>query len=228
MSINQSNQIHENQIKQVETFFHDYARDFDSIYSAEKAKTPWRQLIDDRLRSSMTDRYAMAMQVLLDESVNSILDVGCGPGRYVYDLARENKEILALDVAQGMLDLSKENLTKGNVPVDKVKYVLGDFLATRLDKKYDAAVLIGLFDYTPDPLAVIKKLKTEVNSFFVASFPDNVGPLAWQRKIRYSLRRCPLFLYSHSDVDSLMKSAGITKYKIQKLNREYFLQAWIN
>ena len=62
--------------------------------------------------------------------------------------------------------------------------------------KFDASVLMGFFDYIQDPVELFLKLKKDTNKYILASFPKKYEPLSMQRYIRYTLNKCPLYLYS--------------------------------
>ena len=111
----QNNDNMSDKISQVESFFQGYAEDFDSIYQTNSKKNWMRQMVDQRLRSSMSDRFMMSMQCLLENEVTSILDIGCGPGRYAFDLAKEGKHVTALDIAPAMLEIAQNIIKKAGL-----------------------------------------------------------------------------------------------------------------
>ena len=82
---------------------------------------------------------------------------------------------------------------------------------------------MGLFDYISNPEELFFKLKNDTSKYILASFPKPGGFLGWQRKIRYNMRKCPLFYYSKESLEKLMKSVDISNYEIQDNHREYFL-----
>ena len=73
-------------------------------------------------------------------------------------------------------------------------------------------------------LPVVQKLKKDVVREIYASFPQNSGLLAHQRRLRYWLRNCPLYLYSREDIDGIMRAAGVKKYEIKDFGRDYFVR----
>jgi hypothetical protein len=135
-----------------------------------------------------------------------------------------NKEVTGIDLAPGMLAIA-ERACKDRFPSDQYSFILGSYPETDLGRRFDAALLIGFFDYVQDASAVIRDLKRDVVRLFVASFPKAGGLLMVQRKIRYRLRRVPLFFYSEADLHKLMKQAGISRYRITDLGRDMYLRA---
>ena len=210
----------------VKDFFSGYAEDFDSIYGDGKPRNLFNKIMDKLFRQAMYERYKRTIEFLSStDDVNTILDVGCGSGRYSVDLARNGMAVTGVDLAQEMLDIAKKNSHK--LGFDKNNFIAGSYFDVEISKKHDASILMGLFDYISNPGDLFVKLKKDTSKFILASFPKPGGLLAWQRKIRYNRRNCQLFYYSKANIVSLMENAGIEKYEIQDNDREYFLIAQV-
>jgi len=126
-------------------------------------------------------------------------------------------------MAEGMLTLAQKGVDEMGVS-EQVTLVTGDYLSVSFDRTFDAACLMGFFDYIEDPVAVWKKLAQEVTGEIYASFPIAGGWLAWQRQVRYRLRKCPLWLYRREDVVAILDEAGLQgKYDIQNFERDWFV-----
>lgn len=207
---------------QVGEFFNGYAVDFDSIYAGRR--NPVSRLIDRLFRKAMLLRFQRTLSDLADDSLHTIVDIGCGPGRYALELLMMNKEVTGIDLAPGMLAIA-ENACEGRFPADRYHFILGSYPEIDLGRRFDGALLIGFFDYVQDAAAVIQGLKRDVRRIFVASFPKAGGLLAFQRKIRYRLRRVPLYFYTEAEIHKLMEQAGITRYHITDLGRDMYLRA---
>jgi 2-polyprenyl-3-methyl-5-hydroxy-6-metoxy-1,4-benzoquinol methylase len=204
----------------VKTFFSSYAEDFDSIYGDGKKRNIFNRLADKLFRKSMYERYKRSISFILDNKFESVLDVGCGSGRYSIDLAENGVSVTGVDLSQNMLDIAKKNSHKFNN-----NYILGSYLDVHIDSKHDVAILMGFFDYISNPLEILIKLKSETDNYILASFPKSRGLLAFQRKIRYKLRNCQLFYYDEEFLNKLMLDSGISQYEIQDNHREFFLVA---
>jgi SAM-dependent methyltransferase len=210
------------EIRQVGDFFHSYAVDFDSIYGGKR--NPVSRLIDRIFRKSMMLRFRRTLSDLSDPALRSILDVGCGSGRYAVELLKMGKEITGIDLAPGMLAIA-EKACKEQFPPDRYRFILGSYPKMELNRRFNAALLIGFFDYVQDADAVIRGLKRDIDRLFVASFPKAGGLLALQRKIRYRLRNVPLYFYTEADIHKLMQRGGIANYRITDLGRDLYLRA---
>jgi 2-polyprenyl-3-methyl-5-hydroxy-6-metoxy-1,4-benzoquinol methylase len=207
----------------VKDFFSSYAADFDSIYGDGMPRNLFNRVMDKLFRQAMYERYKRTIEFLSKSGAKSVLDVGCGSGRYSVDLARNGMVITGVDLAHEMLEIAKTN--SHNLGFDKNNFILGSYFDVEISEKHDAAILMGLFDYISNPDDLFAKLTKDTSQFILASFPKPGGLLAWQRKVRYNRRNCQLFYYSKDSIIKLMKNAGIEKYEIQNNDREYFLIA---
>jgi len=211
--------------KNVSIFFDGYAHDFSSIYKEDtKKRSSFDKLMDKRFRQGIEERFKLTIKETSKESVQSVLDIGCGPGHYVVKFLEQDKNVTALDIAPSMLEITKqrvESLGKNN----NVEFILEDYLNYKPNKKFDVACAMGFFDYVEEPVEVIKKLLNDVEKEIYISFPDNLGLLAIQRKIRYKLRKCPLFLYSLKYLKDSLKAAGcLDNSQILNIDRGYFVK----
>ncbi len=208
----------------VKDFFQGYAQDFDSIYQHNTKRGFLDRLIDTTFRKSMFLRFQEVLQHSANPRIQTILDVGCGSGRYCLEFLKQGKQVVGMDLAEGMLELARQAVS-GSQLVQNISFLQGDYLQHDFQQRFDAACLMGFFDYIQDPVAVFRKLKREVAQELYASFPCSSGLLATQRKLRYALRDCPLYLYSARDIGDIMKACGMEKqYALKDLGREYFVK----
>lgn len=205
----------------VEAFFDGYASQFDSLYGHSGRRGPLGRLLDATLRKTMFLRFREVLRHTASPEIRSVLDIGCGPGHYCLEFLKQGKTVVGLDLADGMLKMAAELAA----PAGKASFVKADYLQHAFAEPFDAACLMGFFDYIADPVKVIEKLKKDVTKEFYASFPAKSGILALQRRIRYWVRNCPLYLYSRQDVDRIMKAAGVARYEVIDFGRDYFVKA---
>jgi len=209
--------------KNVKKFFHHYAHGFDAIYGHTDKRNFLEKWVDKNFRKTMFLRFKEVLTETAKISIHSVADIGCGPGRYVVEFLNQGKEVLGLDMAPGMIEIAQKVVAENNNK--KVSFLSGDYAALVLEKKYDAACLMGFFDYTPQPSIILQKLKKDINKEFYASFPQSGGLLAAQRRVRYRWRNCPLYLYTRQDVEKLLKDNDITDYVIKDFGRDYYVKA---
>jgi len=209
--------------KGVKNFFSGYAVEFDSIYGDGSPRGLFLKVTDKLFRQSMYERYKRAISFIKSKKIKTVLDVGCGSGRYAVDLGKLGVKVTGVDLAKEMLDIAKRNTDLAKVTSNN--YIQGSYLDIKLDSKFEAAILMGLFDYISNPIDIMKKLKKDTSQYILASFPKPNGFLAWQRKIRYNIRNCQLFYYSYSDIENILHKAEISDFEIQDNHREFFLIA---
>jgi len=210
--------------KDVSVFFDGYAHDFSSIYLEDtKKRSAFNKLMDKMYRFDIQDRFDRTLAESSKESIKSVLDVGCGPGHFVIKFLEQNKKVTALDIAPSMLDITKKRVDK-LFPDSDVQYILDDYANYEFSETFDAACVMGFFDYVEDPVKVLKKLLKDINKEIYISIPGNKGLLAFQRKIRYNLRNCPLYLYKETDLTKYLEQAGCIDFtEIQPMERGYYL-----
>ena len=123
-----------------------------------------------------------------------------------------------------MIEIAKKR-TADYAHSGKISFTLADYMEHSFSQKYDAAVLMGVFDYVKDPVSMLKKLQQDVSKEIYASFPKGGGFLTWQRKVRYNMRNCPLYFYSKKSLVDILDEAGLQgKYTIKDLGRDYFVR----
>ncbi|MDB5280513.1 MAG: putative 3-demethylubiquinone-9 3-O-methyltransferase [Ferruginibacter sp.] len=210
--------------KDVATFFHGYAADFDSIYGHTKKRSSWDKFLDKYFRVSMRLRYELVLKYTATNEIRTILDVGCGGGVYCEALLNAGKTVTGIDIAEGMLQLAEQK-TAQYITEGKVNYIHSGYLEHPFSQQYDAAVLVGFFDYIKTPIDTFKKLEKEVTKELLMSFPKSGGFLGWQRKVRYKMRNCPLYYYSKTDLESLLGQMGwLNKAEIIDIERDFFVR----
>jgi len=207
--------VKNNVSKDVSVFFDGYAHDFSSIYKEDtKKRSSFDKLMDKWFRGDIEDRFTTTVSGIDKDSINSVLDIGCGPGHFVIKFLELGKQVTALDIAPSMLEITQQRVEAMGA-TEKVTFILDDYAEHNFNARFDAACVMGFFDYVEDPVKVLKKLLEEVNQEIYISIPGDKGILAWQRKVRYKLRNCPLYLYSKDHLILCLKEAGC--YEISEI-----------
>lgn len=210
--------------ERVKSTFESYAVRFDQIYDSAESKSALSRWIDTRFRKSMYGRFRETMQNLAQDKIHSVLDIGCGSGRYCVEYLRMGKKVFGVDMAAEMLRIA-ERMCKSEFPDGQIAFLCANYHDCKLDEKFDAAVLMGLFDYVEDPARLLRKVKGDVTGFILASFPRKRNIWNAIRKVRYRhFKNCPLYFYSKEDLGLLMKTCGFSKYEIADNDREYYVK----
>jgi len=202
-------------------FFEGYAADFDHIYD-DTGKGPIARFIDTRLRKEMRIRFENTFEALQPMAGRSLLDAGCGGGRYAIPAAKAGaSRILGLDFSEPMLALARQKAASAGV--SKVcHFENGDVLTHPIpEKSFDYAIAIGFFDYQADPGAALRALARATRQRVFFSVPKRWHALTPQRFIRYRLFRCYVRFYSRRDVERIVAEISPRATRILDIGREY-------
>ncbi len=205
-------------------FFDRYARDFDHIYD-EGGKGVLARFVDTELRSEMRVRFEKTFEALMPLRGRSLLDAGCGGGRYVIPAAKAGaSEVLGIDFSETMLALGRQKAAAEGVG-DVCRFEVGDLLTYPLPPKhFDYAIAIGFFDYQKDPEAALGALARAVRRRVFVSIPKRWHVLTPQRWVRYTLFRCYVRFYSRPEVERLAATVNPKRVTILDIGREYNLR----
>jgi cyclopropane fatty-acyl-phospholipid synthase-like methyltransferase len=136
-------------------------------------KEVWRQLIPPGLSAAECDFIQQVAQL---QAGDPVLDIMCGYGRHVLELARRGYHLTAADNSVDYIEEIKTASEKEALPVDAFAI---DALQLQLQKQYKAIICMGnsfaFFDRT-DAVSLLKKLAAHlqqegvlvINSWMIA------------------------------------------------------------
>lgn len=209
--------------QKVKEHFHADARRFDSIYEEEKG--PVERFIDHVWRGVVRRRLDITVAKLEPLQGKTILDVGCGSGRFCLAFAaRGASRVLGVDFASGMIDLAQTLAQRAGV-ADVCEFRVGAFPEAVPEGPFDASTALGFFDYIEDPVPMLAAMRAKTRSTLVASFPKASEWRVPLRRLRFKMMGVPLFLYSETRVRDALARAGITDYEWIVLDRDFFVVA---
>jgi 2-polyprenyl-3-methyl-5-hydroxy-6-metoxy-1,4-benzoquinol methylase len=189
----------------VNSYFNREAERFDAIYEADK---PLHQQLGDTLfRRVIRERFSLVVNAI-GAPGSSVLDVGCGPGRYGVELARRGAErCVGVDVAAAMIELAKAQSGKTGV-ADRCEWAVSDWLSWKSDEQFDAVVAMGYYDYLEQPLPHLEKMIARARGRVFASFPKRWTVRTGLRIVRFRLQHGFVRFYSRKEVVDLFRRAG--------------------
>ncbi|MDP2216287.1 MAG: class I SAM-dependent methyltransferase [Methanolobus sp.] len=110
---------------------------------------------------------AETMRRLIDlRPEDRILEIGCGTGEFSIELSRHCKEVIAIDISDGMLEFAREKAKSGHRK--NIRFIKGGFLTFEPgDEPFDAVVTQLALHHLPDfwKLIALKR----INSMLKAS-----------------------------------------------------------
>mgnify|MGYP006164533321 CR=1 FL=1 len=207
----------------VKSFFDNYASRFYSIYKEEQ-KNPIKRFLDRTMRYSMFHRFQKVSEIIEKSNASDVLDAGCGPGWHDILLAKSlNINITGIDVAPEMIKIAKLECNKRNLETN-LNFITADILEHDFEKKFEVIFALGVVEYFDDPADLLKKMKKICTKKILFSVPVLNHWLTMQRKIRYKIRKCPLWFYDEKKIDNLMSDVLIKNYLIHKIDRDYLVE----
>jgi cyclopropane fatty-acyl-phospholipid synthase-like methyltransferase len=195
-------------------FFDGFAGTFDTLYDGQRS--PLMRAVDRRFRSDMFVRFALTFEALGDLSGKTVVDIGCGSGPYVLEaLKRGARHVTALDPAPNMLALVRQRLDSAELR-DRCTMVQGCFPDVT-PQTCDHAMVMGVMDYVAEPTRFLTALRPVVRRSAAVSFSSTHWIRTPLRKLRYDLRRCPVYFYEDAQVREICRTAGYRDVRVVKI-----------
>jgi 2-polyprenyl-3-methyl-5-hydroxy-6-metoxy-1,4-benzoquinol methylase len=204
------------------SYFDHVPRQWDAIYSHENRMM---YALNRLLRKGIFERHELTFSKCGEISGASVLDLGCGTGRYSVEFAKRGAgKVLGVDFAPSMIAFSRQMASEMGV-ADRCEFVCGDVLNVPADKTFEIVAALGLFDYLADPEQVIKRVSSLTPRVFLASFP-NYGLLGrLQRTIRYRwMKGCSIYHYTRDQLEGLF-SPHFSNVEIISITSGFFVTA---
>jgi cyclopropane fatty-acyl-phospholipid synthase-like methyltransferase len=110
---------------------------------------------------------------------------------------------------------------------DRISFMLTDLLEYTPDWDFDVSYGIGLFDYISDPLPVLRKMRDVTKDKAIVTFPRLLTWRAPVRKVRLTAKGCPVFFYTKSRINQLMKDAVFARWEITRVGKLYCVVAHV-
>lgn len=211
--------------QKVKTYFHKQAQRFDTIY--EDRKGLCQKVVDRIFRQVVKDRFSLTFEKVGEIKGKTVLDVGCGSGRYALEFAKRGADkIVGIDFAEAMIELAQNHVE--HLPENiRCRFICGDFTKYRFGERFDYTIAMGLFDYLKNPSDYLARMKSLTRGKIIASFPKRWTWRTPIRKIRLFLAKCQVYFYSKADVEKLMKENQISEYEMFDLSRDFVLIAQV-
>lgn len=198
-------------------YFDRKAELFDSLYSTDKTSA-FMRFLNRNFRSDIYERYYLTMNHVKRTGASSVLDVGIGSGRYIGGYVEAGVgRIVGVDISSSMLDLARSHLETLNSGSVKCEFVLADIDTYSSAESFDVVVAMGFFDYIDEPVRSLKKMRGLCNRSVIASFPSTSFYRTPLRKVRYAIKKCPVYFYRAEQIKQLSREAGFSACEVKKI-----------
>ena len=214
-----------NNLKRVREHFDREALRFDAIYDTRKPLV--QKLLDRIFRAVILERYRLICNLAPVPGSWSVLDVGCGSGRYAMALSHLGAErVIGLDISETMLQIARDEAERNGLG-DRCRFIRTEFLSFESKELFEAVLAVGYFDYIESPLAHLKKMHQLCGGRIFASFPKRWEWRVPSRKLRFFLQRGYVRFYSRREVLDLVAAAQIPDRRVSliDLGRDWILIA---
>lgn len=205
----------------VTSYFNRAVSDFDAIY---EGKGPFGRWVDRRFRRDMYERHRLTFETCGDVDGQTVLDIGCGSGRYSVEFAkRRASRVVGVDLASNMVTAARNHAEEQGVS-DRCDFLLGDFMQMGFGQRFDVCAAIGVFDYIAEPRPFLEKMTALSNKWSIMSFPSVSMIRTPIRKIRYWIKNCPVYFYDREAIVKLIDGLGDCRIiKIPGQGMDYFV-----
>ena len=126
----------------------------------DKAKDFWDKSAEnyDKTEERFEHIHRTAREKAKKHLKNSdvVLDYGCGTGTVACEFADSVREIHAIDISTGMIEIAKEKADAGNV--ENVDFLPADIFDERYKKEsFDVVLAFNMLHTVPDPEKVVQR-----------------------------------------------------------------------
>ena len=132
---------------------------------------------------SLNDRRGRVIELLESRGMvndnSSVLDIGCGPGKFAIALSEIAKDVTGIDVSQRMIDFAIENAHRENVKnasFSKFSWEETDLKETGWSKKFDL-VFASMCPGINSSETLLKMCEASRGSCYMSSFVKRKDPL---------------------------------------------------
>lgn len=190
---------------------------FDNVYGGKQDYALYK-LVDMFFRKSILEKRRKVMIEASGEIKNkTVLDIGCGSGRYALGLASKHPgQVLGIDISPSMIGLARKMAEACGM--DKVcKFQNIDFMDGNFRGNFDVILAAGIFDYVKEPRQFLLKIRDLLKDKAIVSFPIKWTVMTPVRMAWLAKRKCPNYYYSKGQIKRLFNSCGLKISSIRRI-----------
>lgn len=205
--------------------FDDDSARFDAIYTDDKPAH--QRFVDTYVRGIVAERLRIARVLAPIPGEWTLLDVGCGSGRFDIALVKDGaSHALGIDFAPRMIEIAEREAKAAGV-ADRCTFRVEEFMNFKPEGRFDIVMAIGYFDYVKDAEAHLKKMLELARVRLFASFPKRMEWRVPMRMARFALSGGFVRFYSRGEIEGAMARLGLAPERavLIDLGRDYLLIA---
>jgi SAM-dependent methyltransferase len=212
-----------NDREKIEKYFDRTSVELDSFY--DRRGTIFQKFLSKLFRAGMYERYILTLDICSKVDPGTVLDIGCGSGRYLIALAKMGWSATGVDVSQAMLQIAEQNAERENLS-RKITLKRVDFDTVEFSERFDVTLAMGYFDYQKEPLGSLRKMVGLAKNFSLASFPARYSLQMPLRRVYLQTRHAPVYFYARSTLENLCSKLGLREYEIIDIPDGFLLKAY--
>lgn len=207
----------------VQRYFERTAEQFDSIYTGRKSA--FSRLLDHWLRWDMQARMKLTLQACRPIEGKTVLDAGCGTGRFCFPLAQSGaSRVVGVDFAPAMIERARSAARKLKLE-DRCDFICADLMQWNTEEAFDYVIAVGLFDYVREDRHLLIKLRRLTRGKAIMTFPRADTWRVPVRRLRLAILGCPVFFYSEKRIRDHLMIAGFMPQCVLRVGKLYFVEA---
>lgn len=205
----------------VEKNFDRLAPRYARLYDPHRSNV--RAFVDRMVFNEVYHSYSFAFNQTKPIKGKRVLDVGCGPGRYVIEAARRGaQQVIGVDLSGEMLKIAETHAEEQGVK-ERCKFFKTDFLKHQFSMHFDVTFAIGLLEYTENPTAILRKIFRLTGDQAIFTFMGARNRRAFLKRFNLFQEDCPTYNYDEERIIDLLGIAGFEILEMQQKGPLYMV-----
>jgi 2-polyprenyl-3-methyl-5-hydroxy-6-metoxy-1,4-benzoquinol methylase len=193
----------------------------DKFYSKSQAMSTWSTLKESPLESRrQREKFSGAIDVLKDHYIKSVLDIGCGNGRFLHMVRQSIPDVEVLGVDQNDDALGVANI----LGIHTHNQSLSDFLEDD-ERKFEAITLWGVLEHVKNPFLTLRQVKKKLTGpgLIIVCVP-NVESLVVRTLWSKCSTFCPqhLWYFSRKTLELAFETSGLKMLAVHTIEPESY------
>jgi SAM-dependent methyltransferase len=210
-------------------FWDNVVDEFDSIYTGknQSALGRWANKV---FRKDIYERRQWTLDHLGDLTGKSVIDIGCGPGRFCSDFVKAGAaRVVGMDTSANMLERARAVAAQEGT-AHASEWVHSDILDFKSQEKFDSAVAMGFWDYIEEPDGHLKAIRARLKpgGKLLSSWPVL---WSWRVPVRIVrlrwMRGCPCYFYSRKQLEAMFDRTGWKITRCEVVGKIYLVESYL-